>query len=1232
MIRTDALRKYADKEHSEDLIFQVTDIADKDTRYKGETMPSYEILLTGITDKGYPVTVSVGEFNPFFYIRVPNSKTNLKKYMKYITNIKLGKFVGVIVGSSLEFPKELKTMKERGHLAGLSSVKIEDRKDLYWYKEGTEKYIRLEFTTKFSFYAWKKILLDNNGRPRKIAFQDKSLLHFDIYEANIEPTLRFIHATDIDACGWVKIESGRWVNNNTEDALTTKLSVTCGNYKNIKKMKEKSEEIASILIASFDIECDSSHGDFPLAVKRWEREVLLMTTTPELTISNTVIALREAVLGEEADHAISEPFGSIFMNKQPTREDTSKISDWITDELVFKVFEALKDKTNGKELAQMIMHKATPKWTGGLQGDPIIQIGTTFQRDGEIISRHIITLGSCDPKGVPDTEVISYTDEEDVIEEWVRLINTTDPDIITGYNITFFDMGYIHDRAKVLGIDASHINSSLLSRYDGINSRYRESVLSSAAMGDNFLKTIEMPGRVILDLCAAVRRNFASLSSYKLDSVAQEFLFGKIENAIMNIEIKDQVDIFTNSTFGLVSGGYLHVCDNDGEDIGGKFKIVDIHKTTDKEDMKHGKFVISISAGEESEQVVDYGTRWTQAKDDVPPSEIFRLQKGSAEDRAIVAKYCIQDCDLVLRLLKKLELVPNGMAMGSVCSVPLSYIFTRGQTVKSASLMFRECEKMGLIVPVMPSPTEAELRDSYEGAVVLEPKTGLYLEEPVAVLDYASLYPSSMISENFSHDSIVAIWDHNNSGNIVATKGNPTLAKSLDKKDYVDITFDRFEPDPKDTRKHPVKIKVGTRTCRYVQFPDGKKGIIGTILTQLLGKRKETKKRMKSEKDPFKKGLLNSLQLAYKVTANSLYGSLGAKNCKIRFQDIAASTTAYGRKLLNYAKEGLERTYGRKARSDCDAQYVYGDTDSVFVKFCPKYPDGKPMKGRDALCKTIELAKEAEEFLSSSLRSPHYLEYEKTFYPFMLFSKKRYIGMKYEEDPDHCKQANMGVVLKRRDNAPIVKEVYQAVVDTIMKERNLEKTIDVTKSMLKNLIDGKYSLKKLTITKSLRSQYANPESIAHKVLADRIGERDPGNKPKPNDRIPFIYFDSTKTRDSKKQGDRIETPEFMIANKLEPDYKHYITNQIQKPLTQLFALFWSQVPQSAPSLSKKNIELKIHRAKQNPFEDYDKIIRNIETSTNKDIERVVFASAIRSSKSKRVGPIDNFFKRPNKRK
>ena len=55
----------------------------------------------------------------------------------------------------------------------------------------------------------------------------------------------------------------------------------------------------------------------------------------------------------------------------------------------------------------------------------------------------------------------------------------------------------------------------------------------------------------------------------------------------------------------------------------------------------------------------------------------------------------------------------------------------------------------------MPVIDKGSQYEAYEGAIVLSPKCDLYLDNPVACVDYASLYPSSMISENLSHDSKV---------------------------------------------------------------------------------------------------------------------------------------------------------------------------------------------------------------------------------------------------------------------------------------------------------------------------------------------------------------------------------------------------------------------------------------------------------------------------------------------
>ena len=85
---------------------------------------------------------------------------------------------------------------------------------------------------------------------------------------------------------------------------------------------------------------------------------------------------------------------------------------------------------------------------------------------------------------------------------------------------------------------------------------------------------------------------------------------------------------------------------------------------------------------------------------------------------------------------------------------------------------------------------------------------------------------------------------------------------------------------------------------------------------------------------------------------------------------------------------------------------------------------------------------------SDFLKGPHDLEYEKTFMPFCLLSKKRYVGMLYEKDPNKCKRKEMGIVLKRRDNAPIVKDIYGGIIDILMKKQNIPDAVQFLRNCL----------------------------------------------------------------------------------------------------------------------------------------------------------------------------------------
>jgi hypothetical protein len=140
----------------------------------------------------------------------------------------------------------------------------------------------------------------------------------------------------------------------------------------------------------------------------------------------------------------------------------------------------------------------------------------------------------------------------------------------------------------------------------------------------------------------------------------------------------------------------------------------------------------------------------------------------------------------------------------------------------------------------------------------------------------------------------------------------------------------------------------------------------------------------------------------------------------------------------------------------------------------------------------------------------------------------------------------------------------------LLDKRDVDGAFKFVKDKCLELVDGKVSLGQLTVTKSLRADYANPLSIAHKVLADRITTRDPGNAPAAGDRIGYVYISPKSGQEaSKLQGDRIETPLFVKENGLVPDYKHYIEHQLQNPISQAFGLLLERIPGFNPSMVTK---------------------------------------------------------------
>ena len=865
------------------------------------------------------------------------------------------------------------------------------------------------------------------------------------------------------------------------------------------------------------------------------------------------------------------------------------------------------------------------KWEGlfpEIEGDKVTFIGSTIRKNGEPTPylRHCIVVNSCDP--IENAIVETYDTEKEALLAWTNFIQRENPDIIIGYNHHGWDEGFMFDRTIELNCMPAFSKLSRLKNEKCYKEVWRgpdkpraisiEENSLKIASGQYNLRYFHISGRMQIDFLNLFRRE-EQLPSYKLDYVSGHFI-GDIINEVNYDNDNDNTNtlLVTKNLTGLNVNDYI-VIEEIGHSTeqfqnGKKFKVHNIINNT---------IVLNEIIQPDKTKVL----RWCLGKDDIGPQDIFNLTiNGGAEGRSIVGKYCLKDTELVHDLMRKNDTLTTYTEMSNLCWVPMSFLVFRGQGIKLTSYVAQKCREKNTLMPVIEKDTSD---DGYEGAIVLPPKCNLYLKTPVACVDYSSLYPSSIISENISHDSKVWTKEYDLQDNLIKETGEKIddiyVYDNLENVEYINITYDTFKWVRKTPKGCAIKEKCGYKVCRFVQYQQGK-AIMPSILEELLAARKNTKKQMKNESDPFMMNILDKRQLAIKVTANSLYGQTGAKTSTFYDKDIAASTTATGRKLLIYAKEVIEACYDNVKEETtnhglvkCKGEYIYGDTDSVFFTFNLKDLEDKPIIGKKALEITIELAKKAGTLASMFLKEPHDLEYEKTFLPFCLLSKKRYVGILYEDDVNKGKRKSMGIVLKRRDNAPIVKDIYGGVIDILMKEQVVHKAVEFVKQSLEDVVNEKYSQQKLIITKSLRSYYKNPKQIAHNVLAMRIGEREQGNQPKPGDRIEFIYIEN---KDKKAlQGEKIETPAFIEKNKLKIDYSFYITNQIMKPLQQVFALILEEMEDF---IAKRGLSMKSWKADieklQAKWPDKEKFAKKYEEFRCKEVKSILFDQFINKVK------------------
>lgn len=490
-----------------------------------------------------------------------------------------------------------------------------------------------------------------------------------------------------------------------------------------------------------------------------------------------------------------------------------------------------------------------------------------------------------------------------------------------------------------------------------------------------------------------------------------------------------------------------------------------------------------------------------QQKEDVHHSIIAELHLGTDEDRRRLAVYCLKDSQLVIRLMTKLCVLINYIEMSRVTGVSLDFLIKRGQQIKVFSMLLRRCRQNKLAIPQMPKSADSGAK--FEGATVIEPHKAFY-REPIATLDFASLYPSIMQAYNLCYSTML-------------TK-EQTLSMAQD--EY------RVSPECADGRYY---------------FATKKRGLLPQILEDLLRARKQAKKDMKAATDPMVKAVQNGRQLALKVSANSVYGFTGAANGQMPCLQIASAVTAFGRELLLKTRTFVEQKYTVANGFAADAKVIYGDTDSVMVKF-----------GLKSIADTMPVAEQVAKEVSEIFPSPVKLEFEKVYYPYLLMNKKRYAGLLWTRPQAADYLDAKGLETVRRDNCLLVRQLVDACLRKMIVDQNVQAALDHAKHIIGELLQNRIDISLLVITKSLSKDADSKEykgKQAHVELARKMRQRDPGTAPSVGDRVPFVIVPGPK---GAAAFEKAEDPVFVLENNMPIDAQYYLENQLYKPLHRIF--------------------------------------------------------------------------------
>ncbi|CAK9018846.1 DNA polymerase zeta catalytic subunit (Protein reversionless 3-like) (REV3-like) (hREV3) [Durusdinium trenchii] len=500
-------------------------------------------------------------------------------------------------------------------------------------------------------------------------------------------------------------------------------------------------------------------------------------------------------------------------------------------------------------------------------------------------------------------------------------------------------------------------------------------------------------------------------------------------------------------------------------------------------------------------------------------------------DRAL--SHLVRTVHTIHRVVLHLDVITKYAEYSKLLGMDFFSTLTRGSQFRVESVMIRVAKPLNFVLPSPSKDQVASQPPLQYIALNLEPLSSMYID-PVAVLDFRSLYPSVIIANNLCFSTFVGKVD---AGGDFGFEAGVFSMLRCDRGAY---------PTGRDLKRMLTKddLLVLSNGAVFVKSRV-REGVLPRMLREILMTRfaiKDALKRaIKMDLSNWKR-VLDARQLALKLLANVTYGYTAASfSGRMPMATLADAIVLSGKQALQKCMRVVESD-NAPWRHECPAplRVVYGDTDSLFVQFPNCSLDG-----------AFKIAKWIAAHMTTQFPVPMKLQMEKIYMPSMMVSKKRYCGMKFEHVDSTPKLESKGLENIRRDSCLIMQKIMNDVLWSLFTTRDLSITKRVFQDHLRRILDDQVAVNEFVFASKVRTPIEEKYKEGHyppsAKVALNLAKRDPMTYPVHKQRVQYVV---TNGSPASRLTDLVSPPRADASiNAI-----YYIKHKILQPINRLLRL------------------------------------------------------------------------------